>query len=166
VTTPPTKPEDLEKPRWSRVDKIQLIRREIREYLSTSALEVLFSRAETVVEGGRERRGAEDQGAPRGSGGVFYGTVMVTLDLGACDEVFREPADEATARRIAELMEDDRWVRNRLSEIMRPELADLLACLPSSLRIRLDHQARAEGRKVFLDGDAVVSVVGAAGAGR
>jgi hypothetical protein len=45
--------EQLPEAPWARVRKVQLIRREIREVLSPSALEVLWRHGEHVIEGGR-----------------------------------------------------------------------------------------------------------------
>lgn len=161
---------DLDPPPWSRVHRIQLIRREIREFLPESALEILFSRGRVVVEGGPERRkdGPEpaSAGSARGRAGDYFGTVMVTVDLSTEGAVFSEPADEATARRLAELMETDDRVREKLVELLRARLAVTIGCSPSSLRIALVHAVRVEGCKVFLDGDAVVSLAGAAGVRR
>ena len=42
----------LPEPGWASVQKVQLIRREIRETLSPSALEVLWRHGEHVIEGG------------------------------------------------------------------------------------------------------------------
>ncbi|MCY1011889.1 hypothetical protein OV079_41305 [Nannocystis pusilla] len=68
----------LPEPGWVKVQKVQLIRREIREILAPSALELLFKYGELVIEAGPELgRGR------RAPGHRFYATVMVTVDLGA-----------------------------------------------------------------------------------
>ncbi len=143
---------ELRDPRWSRVHKIQLIRREVREFLSVSAIGALFSRAEHRLEDGLY---AEDG---------LHASVTVALDLGAFSDVFRERADPATALRVAALMEGDRAVHRQILSMIRTELA-ALACLDArSAQIELEFQVRAEGRTVFVDGDAVVSLAKIAGA--
>src|SRR5690606_27867106 len=62
-------------PAWPRVRRIPLIRREVRESLSDSALEILFCGAELLVEGDRE---LPERGI---TSGRAYATVMLTLDL-------------------------------------------------------------------------------------
>lgn len=136
----------------SRVAKIALIRREVRYSLSPSAVEALFGRAELVVEGSPELNG-------RGRGPrELYATVMVTLDLRRHADLFREPADEATAERVAELLGAADWVRERIIRLARPELARL-AGQPLSVRdVALEPEIRVDGCRLLLDADAVVSL--------
>lgn len=147
-------PLDLEGRSWARVGRIQLIRREVREFLPRSALELLFAHGEHVVEGGVEL----------GEGGVAhraYATVMLTIDLARCADLFREPADAATAQRLAELMELDRAVHDRLLALARRELARISGLSTRRLRVQLEHHVRAEGTRLLLDGDAMVSLASA-----
>ncbi|MCA9709313.1 MAG: hypothetical protein KDK70_25950 [Myxococcales bacterium] len=143
--------EGLAKPPWVRVHRVQLIRREIREVLSPGALEVLFDRAELVVEGGEELGGrrAEDR--------RVYATVMVTIDLSRCAPHFREPADEATARRVAELMEGDPQVHQRLHTLATQEAARLAEAEPESLVLATEIAIRAQGAEVLVDIDLVAT---------
>lgn len=130
--------------------RIPLIRREVRESLSPSALELLFCGAEMIVEGDRDlarRARNEDRG---------YATVMVTLDLSRSATLLRESADEATAERVAELMRGSAPVRRRLIELARPRLADMFGQSARSLRIELMPVVRVVGARILIDGDAVV----------
>ncbi|MBC8068280.1 MAG: hypothetical protein IAG13_08100, partial [Deltaproteobacteria bacterium] len=72
----PPAPGDLARPRWARVHRIRLIRREIRESLSAGALDLLLSHAELVVEGS-----GEIGTAPGHIGERVYVTLMLTIDL-------------------------------------------------------------------------------------
>jgi hypothetical protein len=143
----------LPEPGWARVRRVQLIRREIREVLSPSALEVLWKHGEHVVEAGAElgrgRRGEERR---------FYATVMVTVDLRRCAAYFAEPADVATADRLAELMLGSPRIRQKLIALARPELARLAGVPPAQLHVEIDHHVRSEGTRIFIDGDAMVSL--------
>jgi hypothetical protein len=152
-------------PMWLRVRRIPLIRREVRESLSDNALELLFGSAELLVEGERDAQGA--------AAGRAYATVMVTLDLTHCASLLREPADEATAERVAELMRGSASVRRQLIELARPKLAELVEPFFTSpppswdphgdarartLRIELLPVVRVVGARILIDGDAVVSL--------
>ena len=150
----------LPEPRWASVQKVQLIRREIRETLSPSALEVLWRHGEHVIEGGGEL--SHGRGA---AGRPFYATVMVTFDLRRCAAYFREPADVATAERLAELLIGSPRVKTKLIALARAELARLAQVPDSQLHIEMDHHARAEGTQVLIDGDAMVSLEPARKAG-
>ncbi|MCX4246573.1 hypothetical protein [Paraliomyxa miuraensis] len=141
-------------PPWARVREVQLIRREIRETLSPGAVQVLFDHAELVVEGGEELggRGASDR--------RVFATVMITIDLACCSARFREPADEATARRVAELMEEDLQVRHELHSLAARELARLSGCEPHTLVVSLETSVRVEETAVLVDVDAMATLTG------
>jgi hypothetical protein len=157
-------------PIWPRVRRIPLIRREVRETLSDNALELLFGSAELLVEGERDLEGRRpstgDGHGPHGD--RAYATVMVTLDLTCCASLLREPTDEATAERVAELMRGSASVRRMLIELARPKLAELVAPPRSwdahgdawarALRIELLPVVRVAGARILIDGDAVVSL--------
>jgi hypothetical protein len=155
VTTP-ARDEDaleLDAPAWARVDKVSLIRREVREFLSPNAVELLFSRAECVVEAG------EDPG-----GDAVYATVMVNLDLEAIEALTREPADAATAHRLVELVSKDANVSKRMKQLARPYLCELAERSVALSEITIDLRVRSEAATLLIDADAMVSLVkGAAG---
>ncbi|NVB37385.1 hypothetical protein G6O69_06045 [Pseudenhygromyxa sp. WMMC2535] len=140
-------------PAWPRVRRISLIRREIRESLSTSALEILLEAAELIVEGDRDLEAGAEGESLRG-----YATVMLSIDLARAAALLREPADDATAERVAELMRGSRTVRGRVIELARPQLAALFECPERSLRVELQPVIRAQGSRILLDADAVVSL--------
>ncbi len=140
-------------PRWARVHRIRLIRREIRESLSAGALDLLLEHAELVVEGSGELGSAP--GVAAGLRDRLYATVMLTIDLTRCAHGFREPADAATAERVAELMRETTTVRTRLLALARGRLAQLAGVDEDALEISLEPQVRADGVRVLVDGDAV-----------
>lgn len=157
---------------WPRVRRIPLIRREVRETLSDNALELLFGSAELLVEGERDLEGVRVSVQGRETDRA-YATVMVTLDLTRCASLLREPADEATAERVAELMRGSAAVRRQLIELARPKLAELVEPFFTSpppswdahgdararaLRIELLPVVRVAGARILIDGDAVVSL--------
>ena len=137
------------------MQRIQLIRREVRESLSSGALDLLLAQAELVVEGSGEiaSRGPASPSA-RGSERV-YATVMWTIDLGRVADRFREPADAATAERVAKLMRAEPTLRERLVALARPRLAALAGVAEDALEISIEPNVRADGVHVLVDGDAV-----------
>lgn len=134
------------------MQRIRLIRREVRESLSPGALDLLLAEADAVVEGGGE---IESGASARASADRAFATVMLTIDLGRFADRFREPADAATAERVAELMRGDPLVRDRLVARARPRLAELLSLPPESVEISIEPHVRADGVLVLVDGDAV-----------
>ncbi len=134
----------------ARVQRVQLIRREVREYLSPSALEILFAHADWVAEGASD---LEASGAP----GAAYGTVMVTIDLARCHASLREPADAATAARVAELLGACEEVPVRLEALAGEELARIAGVPRGQLVAAIEHHARADGTRILIDGDAVLT---------
>lgn len=121
--------------------------------MSDNALEMLFSASELLIEGDRDLEIGALANADRA-----YATVMLTLDLAHSANLLREPADEATAERVAELMRGSIAVRRRLIELARPKLAELVGAPMRALRIDLLPVVRVSGTRILIDGDAVVSL--------
>ena len=138
---------DLDAPAWARVEKVSLIRREVREFLSPNAVELLFSRAETVIETGEDP-----------SGDAVYATVMVNLDLEAIEAVAREPADAATAHRLVELVTKDKGVAKRMKQLARPYLCEIAERSVALSEIKIDLRVRSEAATLLIDADAMVSL--------
>ncbi len=120
--------------------------------LAPRALDLLWSRREQILEGGREIGGR----APTPG---YFATVMVTIDLMACRDLFLEPADVATAQRVASLMSTSEDLHSRLVALVRPQLAALSQHSPNDLDIALEFRTRAEGSRVLIDGDAMTTPV-------
>ena len=123
---------------------MSLIRREVREFIPTGNLSVLFGHAEHLFEGNvdEDRRG--------------FATVMTTLSLARAATLFREPPDAATAQRVAELLEGDPRVGARLLEVGRAEFLSLGESSAGTCRAEVDLTCRAEGGTVFIDADLVL----------
>ena len=138
----------LAAPRWTRVQRLQLIRREIRESLAPSSLEALFAFSDCVVEGGADSVVTDSNGA--------YATVMLTIDLRRCEQLFRDRSDAATAERVAELIAEHRWVKRRLIELACSELERWCGTVVAPRDVVVDMRVRADGTRVFIDGDAMI----------
>jgi len=119
--------------------------------LSPGAIEVLFEQADIMVEGG------EELGGRREIDRRIYATVMVTIDLSRGASYFREPADEATARRVAELMEADPQVKERLHQLAGREVARLADAEPDSLALAIETGVRVDGTSVLVDIDVMAT---------
>lgn len=134
-------------PPWAKVQRVALIRREVREVLSPAAVAVLFDHVDIVVEG------SEEVGGRRLGDRRFFATVMVTIDLARCAPYFREPADEATARRVAELMDGAPSVQQRLHTLAAREVAQLAGVEPHGLALAFETTLRVEDATVLVDID-------------
>jgi hypothetical protein len=123
----------------ARARRVTLFEREIRERLSEAAVELLLGGARVLSEG---------EVAP---GGRFYGSTMLTLDLGAVSAAFRERCDAAAARRVASMMAADARVARRVRAVAEREAATV-----AGARVKLaasDLRVRAQGALVHIDVD-------------
>jgi hypothetical protein len=123
--------------------RVTLFEREVRERLSSAALELLFARAQVMAEG---RRAAGPT-----AGRAFFGSIMVTVDLAALADGVREPCNELVAERVANLMSGDARVLGRVRRLAEAE-ASKLAGAP--IRVHsADVRMRANGACVHIDVD-------------
>jgi hypothetical protein len=127
----------------ARALKVTLFEREVREKLSASAVEILFQRARVLSEGRRSDSPS--------AGDAFFGSTMLTIDLSELGDLVRDPADAATAARLAQLIADDSRVQKKVRQIAASE-ADRLAGAPCNAKA-VEVRVRAEGHIVYLDID-------------
>ena len=118
--------------------KVALFEREIRVTLSQAAVEILFDTADMLSEGER-----------RGDG--YFGSTMITLDLGRVALLVREDCDAAGARRVAELAMSDKRVRDRAKALAAADATERAGTPLTHVDCEL--RARAVGTKVHLDVD-------------
>jgi hypothetical protein len=119
-----------------------LFEREVRERLSGSALQILFSRAEVMAEGQRSVRA----GAP-----VFFGSTMLTFDVARLADVVRDDCDARCAQRLAALLRTDPRALARIRTIATRETERLVGAPPADVATEL--KVRARGTTVFVDVD-------------
>lgn len=131
----------------ARATRITLFEREVRERLSRAALDVVFARAERLSEGQRSARGGRD---------AYFGSTMLTIDLGAFADVLRDCCDAGTARRLATLLETDTTIPRRIREIALREGGRIAGARLKEARTQVT--VRAQGTKVFVDVDVEASV--------
>lgn len=126
----------------ARATRITLFEREVRERLSRAALDVVFARAERLSEGQRSQRGGRE---------AYFGSTMLTIDLAAFGDVFRDACDAGTAHRVATLLEADSTVPRRIRELALREAARIAGARLKDVRTQVT--VRAQGAKVFVDVD-------------
>ena len=120
------------------VRRVALFEREIRVRLSSAAIDILFDGAEVLSEGQRQGNG-------------YFGSTMVTIDLGRLTAALREPCDASSARRVAELCASDPRVKARARALAA---ADAETRAGGKLaRVTVDHKTRAVGARVHIDLD-------------
>lgn len=128
---PPRKPMALAR-------RVSLFEREIRVKLSSAAIEILFGAASHLSEGQVE-------------GGGFFGSVMVTIDLARAAQLVSDACDDASARRVAELVATDERVLARARALATRE-AIRLAGVPLG-PLQIDLRTRRTGVQLHLDMD-------------
>ena len=126
----------------ARATRIALFEREVRERLSRAAIELVLSRAEVMSEGQRGVRGGRD---------AYLGSTMLTIDLPSLELLLREACDAGTARRLAELLDEDKVARERIEALAATETARVAGATPTSVSTHVT--IRAHAAKVFIDID-------------
>ena len=131
LALPPRKPMAVAR-------RVSLFEREIRVGLSSAAVEILFQLASILSEGSRENGG-------------YFGSTMITIDLGRAAALVSDPCDATTVRRVADLIAADPRVRDRARAVAAAE-ADRLAGAPLGRR-QIDLRVRTSGQHLHIDVD-------------
>jgi hypothetical protein len=126
----------------AQVQRIALFEREVVERLSQAGLDAVFTRTEVISEG--EISGVQGKR-------VFLGSTMLTCDVARLGEIFRESADEGTARRLAALLGKERSLAQRTQSIVRREVERLTRM--KARTVRGETRIRTQGTRIFLDID-------------
>jgi len=127
----------------AKATRVTLFEREVRERLSDPAVELFFRGARVLSEG---------QLAPAiPAGKKYYGTTMITVDLAALGDAFRERCDAQAARKVAQLMAGDARIGKHARRIAEEEASRRAggAVKASASDVRV----RAQGSSVFVDVD-------------
>lgn len=129
----------------ARAARVTLLEREVRERLSSAAVEILLEGAVVLSEGERGPAG------PGRAGEAFFGSTMLTIDLARAADRVREPCDPGMARRLAALMAEDGRVTRRLRQIVLREATRLCGAVPPALST--DIRLRTVGTTLYIDVD-------------
>ncbi len=127
----------------ARATRVTLFEREVRERLSGPAIDLLLARAKVLAEG---KRSASPTAAR-----VFFGSIMLTIDVQDLGADVREACDALAAERVAGLLAGDARVLKRVRGVAERE-ATRLAGAPIKAHLS-DMRVRAEGTRVFIDVD-------------
>lgn len=123
--------------------KIGLFGREIREWVSPPALEILLGAAERITEGSFD--------GPPGPRQAYLASIQLIVPLSACARYLSGPLDAASARRVAELLRSDTQAREILVELARGEAEQAAGCPLYELQVEIDASHR--GETIFLGMD-------------
>src|SRR4051812_32325083 len=126
----------------ARATRIALFEREVRERLSRAALELGLGRAEGISGG---------QGGGRHGRDAYFGSTMLTIDLPSLDLLLRDACDAGTARRLAELLENDAEAGQRIEALAESETTRVAGAIPKSVSTHV--AIRSQAAKVFIDID-------------
>ena len=130
-STPPRRPMAF-------VRRVSLFRREIIESISPAALELLLGSAGRISEG-------------QISGGRYYGSTMLTIDLDRIRGVVQDACDVATAARLAQLLAAEPRVGQLVKELALREARRIAA--RSLELVEAELRVRTEGTRVCVDMD-------------
>ena len=123
--------------------KVALFRREIREWISPPAFEILLGAAEVLAEGSFE--------GPPGPDQVYLASIQIQVNLPQCSHFIRDPLDAAAARRLAEMIRQDRLIQELLREIATREAETAAGCRLADLQIEVDTSHRGDELMVSMD---------------
>ena len=126
----------------AQVQRIALFEREVIERLSQAGLDAVFAHTEVISEG--EISGVQGKRA-------FLGSTMLTCDVASLGALFREPADEGTARRLSVLLVKEPSLAQRTQAIVRREVERITRAQPKS--VRGETRIRTQGTRIFVDID-------------
>jgi hypothetical protein len=127
----------------ARAQRVTLFEREIRERLSTAAIEILLERARVLSEGQRAQAATAQR--------AYFGSTMLTIDLASLGDLVRDPLDPRTAQRVAEQIRSDARITRRVQKIAA-RAAERLADGPVRARAA-EVRVRAQATQIFLDID-------------
>lgn len=128
--------------------KIGLFGREIREWVSPPALEILLGAAERISEGSFD--------GPPGPRQAYLASIQLLVPLSTCDRYLSGPLDASSARRVAELLRSDADAREILVELARREAERAAGCPLYDLQVEIDASHRGDTIVLGMDVEARV----------
>ena len=121
------------------VRRVSLFQREIRENISPTALNVLLRTAGKISEGQTT------------TDGRYYGSTMLTIDLGQVQACVSDVCDVSTAVRLAQHLSRQGMVHQEVKQIAEKE-ARRIACRNLELQ-EAEVRVRTEGQRIYVDVD-------------
>jgi hypothetical protein len=128
--------------------KVSLFRREIREWISPPAFEILIGAADVIAEGSFDTTENDNP--------IFLGSIEIKVPLSACAAYIRDPLDAAAARRLAQMLLSDQIVREVLTELALREAERAAGCALFELQTEMDASHRGDELRISIDVEALV----------
>jgi hypothetical protein len=110
--------------------KVTLFRREIKEWISPPAIEILIGAAEVIAEGSFDTSETDNP--------LFLGSILIKVDLETCGAYIQDPLDAAAARRLAQMILSDQIAREVLTELALREAERSAGCALFELQTEID----------------------------
>lgn len=129
--------------------KVSLFRREIREWISPPAFEILIGAAEVITEGSFDTTAADST--------VFLGSIQINVPLGSCSTFIRDPLDAAAARQLTLMLRDDEVAREVLVELAQREAERAAGCVLFELQTEIEASHRGDELRISIDVEGLVS---------
>lgn len=118
--------------------KVTLFRREIKEWISPPAFEILIGAAEVIAEGSFD---TSETDSP-----LFLGSILIKVDLESCGAYIQDPLDAAAARRLAQMILSDQIAREVLTELALREAERAAGC--ALFELQTDMSASHQGNEL------------------
>lgn len=126
--------------------RVALFRREIREWISPPALDIILGASDLIAEGSFEGDAGEEQ--------LYLASIQATVDLPRCAAYIREPLDAAAARQLAQQIRTDETARGLLGELARREAERTAGCPLYDLQVEIEADYHGESLQITLDVEA------------
>ncbi len=110
--------------------KVSLFRREIKEWISPPAFEILIGAAEVIAEGSFDTTENDNP--------LFLGSILIKVDLSACSSYIQDPLDAAAAKRLTQMILSDQIAREVLTELALREAERSAGCALFELQTEID----------------------------
>jgi len=126
--------------------KVSLFRREIKEWISLPAFEILMGAAEVIAEGSFDNSETDNP--------LFLGSILIKVDLSDCESFIQAPLDAAAARRLTQMILSDQIAREVLTELALREAERVAGCALFGLQTEMNasHQGNELRISIELEG--------------
>jgi hypothetical protein len=128
--------------------KVSLFRREIKEWISPSALEILIGASEVIAEGSFDTTETDSP--------IFLGSIQIKVDLSACASYIQDPLDAAAAKRLTQMILSDQIAREVLAELALREAERAAGCALFELQTEMDVSHQGDELRISIDVEGLV----------
>ncbi len=128
--------------------KVSLFRREIKEWISPPAFEILIGAAEVIAEGSFDTTETDNP--------IFLGSIQIQVPLSACASYIQDPLDAAAARRLTQMILSDQIAREVLTELALREAERAAGCALFELQTEMDANHQGDELRISIDVEGLV----------